>query len=92
MWKHKSEGNQIQVVAVSQVSQLQSKGRAFSTLSFSPSMPNLFNEALLDWFSFVINKWKGNMPPCIKKKNNTMAALRKPFQFLGMEKGLAASA
>lgn len=48
MWKHKSEGNQIQVVAVSQVSQLQSKGRAFSTLSFSPSMPNLFNEALLD--------------------------------------------
>lgn len=48
MWKHKSEGNQIQVVAVSQVSQLQSKGRAFSTLSFSPSMPNLFNEDLLD--------------------------------------------
>lgn len=50
MWKHKSEGNQFQVVAVSQVSQLQSKGRAFSSLSFFPSMPDFFKRLSLTDF------------------------------------------
>lgn len=55
-------------------------------------MPDLFNETLLGEFSFIINNEKETCFSAFKKKKNTAAALHKPFPFLRLGKGFAASA
>lgn len=70
MWKQKGGGRKLNSGHGCELDQAATEWKQVLCFAFFPrSMTDSFNKTPLGKSSFVINKWKGNMLLCIKRKN-----------------------